>query len=242
MNDTLGTLDILTILFLVIAVVIFFRLRSVLGRRTGNERPRYEYDRFSTIDGKPKGDNVVNLPQRGEPSVQVTDELDEEAFAQRLKNIAPVGSEIAQKLQAVAQSDRSFDPQAFLKGAKQAYEWIVTAFAAGERKALKQLLSREVFDSFASAISEREKAGEIIEFKFVGISKSEILDAELLGKTTHITIKFVSELITATRNRAGETIDGDPSQIREVTDVWTFAREVTSRDPNWRLVATGSAA
>lgn len=242
MNGTLGTLDILTILFLVIAVVIFFRLRSVLGRRTGNERPRYEYDRFSTVDGKPRGDNVVTLPQRGETSVQITDELDEEAFAQRLKNIAAPGSEVALKLQAIAQADRSFDPQTFLKGAKQAYEWIVTAFASGERKALKQLLSREVFDSFASAISEREKSGETIDFKFVGISKSEILDAELVGKTAHITIRFTSELITATRNRTGETIDGDPSQIREVTDIWTFAREIVSRDPNWRLVATGSAA
>jgi len=232
-----GSFDILTLLFLVIAVVIFLRLRSVLGRRTGNERPHYDPYSASDANGGAARDNIVTL--RGEPH-RPAEELDEETFAKRLKDIAPAGSDLAQKLQAIAQADRSFDPQHFLEGAKAAYEMTVTAFAAGERKALKQLLSREVYDSFASAISEREKNGESIEFKFVGISNTEILEAEMVGKTVHITIKFVSELITATRNRAGEILEGDPSQIREVTDVWTFARDVSSRDPNWRLVATGS--
>lgn len=231
-----GTFDILTLVFLVIAVVIFFRLRSVLGRRTGNERPNY--DRYAPSEGNGAvRDNVVTL--RGEPR-RPAEPMDEEAFAKRLKDIAPAGSTLAQKLQAIAQADASFDPQHFLNGAKAAYEMIVTAFAAGDRKALKQLLSREVYDSFASAISEREKSGESIEFKFVGITATEILEAEMPTRTVQITIKFVSELITATRNRAGEILDGDPTQIREVTDVWTFARDMTSRDPNWKLVATGS--
>ncbi len=172
----------------------------------------------------------------------MTDELDEATFAKRLKDVAPVGSDAAQKLQSVAQADRSFDPKHFLNGAKAAYEMIVSAFAEGDRKTLKSLLSREVFDSFSTAIGEREKAGDTVEFKFVGISSTEIIDAEVSGKTINITIKFVSDLITATRNRAGEVIDGDPVTIRDVTDVWTFSRDVTARDPNWRLVATGSAA
>lgn len=236
-----GTFDIVTLLFLVIAVVIFLRLRSVLGRRTGNERPP-RYDPYSTQDAASKSarDNVVTLP-RGEPA-RAADELDEATFAKRLKDVAAEGSDVAKKLQVVAQADRSFDPKHFMTGAKAAYEMIVTAFAEGDRKTLKQLLSREVFDSFSTAIAERERNGETVEFKFVGISSAEVIDAEIAGKMANITVKFVSDLITATRNREGAVIDGNPSQIRDVTDIWTFAREVKSRDPNWRLVATSSGA
>jgi predicted lipid-binding transport protein (Tim44 family) len=235
-----GTFDIVTLLFLVIAVVIFLRLRSVLGRRTGNERPRYDPYSPPDANGKPVRDNIVTLP-RGEPP-RVPDELDEATFAKSLKDVAAEGSEAARKLQAVAQADRSFDPKHFMTGAKAAYEMIVTAFAEGDSKTLKQLLSRDVFDSFSSAIADRERNGETVEFKFVGITSAEIIDAELSGKTVNITIKFVSDLITATRNREGEVIDGNPSQIRDVTDIWTFARDLNSRDPNWRLVATGAGA
>jgi predicted lipid-binding transport protein (Tim44 family) len=234
-----GTFDILTLLFLVIAVVIFLRLRSVLGRRTGNERPRYDPYSAQDANGKPVRDNIVTLP-RGEPPRPV-EPLDEATFARRLKDIAPADSDVGQKLSSIAQQDRNFDPKHFMQGARAAYEMVVTAFAQGDRKTLRQLLSREVFDSFASALDEREKAGETVEFKFVGISKAEISDAELLGRAAHITVKFISELITATRNKAGEVVDGDASSIREVTDIWTFAREITARDPNWRVVATGAA-
>jgi predicted lipid-binding transport protein (Tim44 family) len=235
-----GTFDILTLLFLVIAVVIFLRLRSVLGRRTGNERPRYDPYSAPDANGKTVRDNIVTLPRGAEPA-RPPEALDEATFARRLKDIAPADSDVGQKLQAIAQTDRTFDPKHFMQGARAAYEMIVTAFAHGDRKSLKQLLSREVYDSFGAAIDEREKAGETVDFNFVGISKAEITDAEISGKAAHITVKFVSELITATRNKAGEVVDGDASRIREVTDIWTFARETTARDPNWRLVATGSA-
>jgi predicted lipid-binding transport protein (Tim44 family) len=119
---------------------------------------------------------------------------------------------------------------------------IVTAFAEGDRKALKQLLSRDVFDSFAEAISERERKGETVDFKFVGISTTEITDAEISGKAANITVKFVSDLISATRDREGAVVDGNPTHISEVTDLWTFSRDLTSRDPNWRVVATATEA
>ena len=235
-----GTFDIVTLLFLVIAVVIFLRLRSVLGRRTGNERPRYDPYSPPNVAGKPARDNVVTLP-RGEPP-RAPDELDEATFAKRLKDVAAEGSDVAKKLQVIAQADRTFDPKHFMTGARAAYEMIVTAFAEGDSKALKQLLSRDVFESFSTAIAERERNGETVDFKFVGISSAEVIDAEVVAKMANITVKFVSDLITATRNRDGAVIDGDPSQIRDVTDVWTFARDTSSRDPNWRLVATSSGA
>jgi predicted lipid-binding transport protein (Tim44 family) len=121
-----------------------------------------------------------------------------------------------------------------------AYEMVVTAYAEGERKALKQLLSREVYDGFISAIGQRESRGEVMEFKFVGIDKAEITDAAAKSETAHVTVKFQSKLISATYDSAGKVIDGDPIHVSDVTDIWTFAREVSSRDPNWKLVATES--
>jgi predicted lipid-binding transport protein (Tim44 family) len=236
-------LDITTLLFLVIAVAVILRLRSVLGRRTGNERPGY--DPFSAQDATgrstPSRDNVVSvpLPERRAP----VDETEARRIEdERFKDIAPRDSDLARKLATILRADPTFEPNHFLKGAKSAYEMIVTAFADGDRRLLKQLLTRDVFDSFASAISDREKRGETVEFSFVGINKVEIVDAEMIGGMAHITAKLASELITATRDKSGMVFDGDPKKIREVTDVWTFARDVAARDPNWKLVATETAS
>ena len=122
--------------------------------------------------------------------------------------------------------------------AKIAYEMVVTAFAQGDRQSLKNLLSRDVYEGFARAIDEREKAGNLLESRFVGIDKSEIVNADLKGKRASITVRFIAEFISATLNRAGEVIEGDNKQVREITDVWTFERDTASRDPNWKLVAT----
>ncbi len=138
--------------------------------------------------------------------------------------------------------DPSFNPEHFVGGAKQAYEMIVTAFAEGNRKALKGLLNRDVFEGFSSAIVDRESRGEIIDQSFVGINKADLLEAEVKGGIASVTVRFVSQLISASRDRSGTVISGDPQKIKEVTDIWTFSRDVsTSRsrqDPNWRLVAT----
>jgi predicted lipid-binding transport protein (Tim44 family) len=115
---------------------------------------------------------------------------------------------------------------------------IVSAFAEGDRRGLKNLLGREVYEGFEAAIAEREKRGETAETKFVSIDKADIANAELRGRTAQITVRFVSQLISATRDRSGNVIDGSAEKVTEVTDVWTFARDVSSRDPNWRLVAT----
>lgn len=232
-----GLFDIYNIIFLVLAVAIFLRLRSVLGRRTGNERPPVDYRAGEPAVGA--GDNVVTLPgARGDgPAAPVSDE----DAAERLAKVAPEGSALNEQLRALMAADPSFDPDGFVAGARAAYEMIVTAFAAGDRKTLKSLLSKEVFDSFSSAIGEREARGEKTESTFVGIDKAEIAEAALKGPAAQITIRFRSELISLTRSKDGEIVDGDPNKVVEVTDVWTFAREVSSRDPNWKLVATESA-
>ena len=115
---------------------------------------------------------------------------------------------------------------------------IVTAYAEGDRRALKNLLSRDVYEGFEAAIRERETKGETVETRFVSIDRSDITGAELRGQTAQVTVRFVSQLVSVTRDRDGAVIDGNPDKVTDVTDVWTFARDVTSRDPNWKLVAT----
>ncbi|TCT11906.1 putative lipid-binding transport protein (Tim44 family) [Tepidamorphus gemmatus] len=230
-----GFFDFYTILFLVLAVVIFLRLRSVLGRRTGSERP--PFDPYSP--SKPNGaasDKVIALPQRDSADAPPASEPEPD-----FSEIAKADSDLGKALAALRAADRSFDPKRFIEGAKLAYEMIVTAFAEGDRKTLKNLLSREVYDGFVAAIADRESRGETVTSNFVAIDKAEITEAALRGRTAQITVRFVSQLITATRDKDGTVIQGDPNAVAEVTDIWTFARDVGSRDPNWKLVATESA-
>lgn len=229
--------DFGTIFFLVAAIVIFFQLRNVLGRRTGNERPPFDpYTAGRSGDNgkdaaKPQ-DNVVSLPRK-----RSTADGQEDAY-QSIDVVAQPGTDLNKGLRAVKDADSTFDPKSFLEGAKMAYEMIVMAFADGDRKTLKNLLSREVFDGFVAAIADRESRSEKIQSSFVGIDKADIVSAEMKGSEAHITLRIVSELISATRDSAGTVIDGDPETVAEVKDVWTFARDTRSRDPNWKLVAT----
>ena len=235
-----GFVDIYTVIFLVIAVVVFLRLRNVLGRRTGNERPPFDpFSRRQSLPGA-AGDKVIDMPRRGAERNAAAPAIVAPMAEARIKAIAPEGSSLSEGLKAVAAADPSFDPSEFIAGGKGAYEMIVTAFAEGDRKNLKQLLSREVFDGFVSALTEREGRGETIEFKFVGIDKADITAASVKGTTAQVTVRFLSKLISATRDKAGAVIDGDPVKVGDVTDIWTFARETNSRDPNWKLVATES--
>ncbi|SDU43578.1 Tim44/TimA family putative adaptor protein [Stappia sp. ES.058] len=233
--------DVTTIIFLVLAVVIFLRLRSVLGKRTGHERP--PFDPYSARDRESDAaeastradDNIIPLPGQGPSSAP-----SQASEAATLETVAPEGTALNEALRKILSADRSFDPKTFVEGARAAYEMIVTAFAAGDRKTLKNLLSKDVYDGFVAAISDRESRGETIESTFVGIDKADIVEAAMKGDTAQVTVKFRSELISATRDRDGAIVDGDPNAVSDVTDIWTFARDTTSRDPNWKLVATES--
>jgi predicted lipid-binding transport protein (Tim44 family) len=228
--------DIYTIIFLALAVFIFLRLRSVLGQRTGRERP--PYDPYAARDRpRPTGnDKVVALPSRGPDAA--AKQVDEPRPADRWKGIAPPESAVAKGLDAIVAEDKSYDPKHFLGGARAAYEMIVTAYAEGDRRTLKNLLARDVYDGFDAVIKERETRGETAETRFVSIDSTDIIGAELRGKVAQVTVRFVSQLVSVTRDRTGAVKDGSPDKVTDVTDVWTFARDVTSRDPNWKLVAT----
>lgn len=218
------------ILLALVAGFILLRLRSVLGTRTGHEKPREAW-RPGPRDPKAPpaqgdGAKVIPLPDR---QIAAREEL------------APIPPGPAQGgLSRIQQVDRSFDPAEFAGGAKGAYEMIVGAFAAGDVQTLRQLLSREVFGDFEAAIKQRKADGLAQETTLVGIDEAEIVDADLKGSIAEVTIRFVSQLVNATRNAAGAVVAGDPARVDKVTDVWTFARDTTSRDPNWTLVATSS--
>jgi predicted lipid-binding transport protein (Tim44 family) len=230
--------NIYTIIFLALAVFIFLRLRSVLGRRTGRERP--PYDPFSARDAvrSPANDKVVTLPTRSAEAQPSRPAEVAQSPGERWKGIAESGSAVAAGLDAIAAADSGFDAKHFITGARTAYEMVVTAFAAGDRRQLRGLLSREVFDGFDTHIGEREARGETMETKFVSIDSSTINAAEIRARTAQITLRFVSKLVSATRDRSGAVIDGSAEKVTDVTDVWTFARDVSSRDPNWKVIAT----
>jgi predicted lipid-binding transport protein (Tim44 family) len=230
--------NIYTIIFLALAVFIFLRLRSVLGQRTGSERPPYDRPARDVVQGAQ--DNVVPMPGKmidqppSAPSAEVTPPTD------RWKGLAEPGTPLALGLDAVAAQDTSFDPQHFISGARSAYEMIVLAFANGDRRALKDLLSSEVYDSFEAVIRDREKHEQKTETRFVSIDKAELVSAEVRDRSAQLTVRFVSQMISVTRDKTGAIVDGNPEKVADITDVWTFARDITSRDPNWKLVGTGS--
>jgi predicted lipid-binding transport protein (Tim44 family) len=248
-----GKVDIITVLAVIVLLVAVFQLRRVLGRRTPDDEARIDRKTRdgqnspgAEVDGqRSRADTqgkVVTLPQRPQSASDVQPVAQSTAMTAELearyKTAANGNVAIQNGLLAMLREDPVFDPDSFMSGAKQAYEMIVTAFAEGNRKVLKELLSAEVYDRFAGAISERESRSEMMDQSFVGINKAEMVEADLRNGTAEITVKFMSQLISAVRDKGGAVLSGDPQKIAEVTDVWTFAREVKARTPNWRLVAT----
>ena len=226
--------DLFTILPLAVALFVFWKLRSVLGTRNGNEQPPYE-PYLGNDAANDDEDNVVTLPGATRRRGFEDDTNPAEAA---IAEVAGKDKDLKQGLTAILARDPGFDPEQFLSGARMAYEMIVTGFADGDKRALKGLLSREVYDNFAAAIDDRGKRGEKVQASFVGIEKADITSAELNKDEAQVTVKFVSQMISATLDDKDEIIDGDLQEVAEVVDLWTFARPVKSRDPNWKLVAT----
>lgn len=215
-----------------VAAFLVFRLRSVLGKRTGNERPPHDpyARRDDAAAGRPDAaeanddDTVVSLPDRSAPAEPKSD--------------IPDGTPATDGLKSIQAADSNFSVNEFIEGARMAFEMIVTSFASGERDTLRPLLSDEVYENFAGAIVEREGRGETMEMTLVGIREAEVLEATMDGRVAFVTTKIVSEQIEVVRDAAGEPVSGDPTKVTTVTDIWTFARNTRSRNPNWTLVAT----
>jgi predicted lipid-binding transport protein (Tim44 family) len=228
------------ILFAMFAAFLVYRLRSVLGKRTGNEpadrqQERRCADAFLGPDERNEaddgadsdrndGENIISLPDRNDDDDGVVPEPKSQLHASFLK---------------IRALDQSFDPNTFLEGALGAFEMILQAYTEGDGKTLNTLLSPEVYENFAGAIRVRELANNTQENTLAGIKSAEIIDAELEEQVARVTVKIVSEQINSTRDENGDVIDGDPSAVVQVTDIWVFARDTKSSNPNWTLLATG---
>jgi len=229
MGNGFQFLDI--ILFAAVAAFFVFRLRGVLGKRMGHDKPPADPFAKRPAD-EAEDDKVVSLPDRNKAGA--AEPTDASATADT------AGSPLEAGLMQIKLADKSFDQDTFLAGARAAFEMTIGAFASNDAKALRPLLSNDVYTDFSGAIEERRAAGHTLETTLVGISGTEIIEAELQGRTSFITVKFVSEQINVIRDKKAEVVDGDPTAVTKITDVWTFARNTRSRDPNWTLVATRS--
>jgi predicted lipid-binding transport protein (Tim44 family) len=245
-----GKVDLLTLIALIVAVIVILRLRSVLGRRTGDEATRYEQykaqeaARDTARAEAAANSKVVTLPRRDKTAATaetavVEPDVNQE---QRMTKFAGGNPAVAKGLIDIVRMDPTFDPDGFMKGGRAAYEMIVMGFAEGNRKVLKDLLSPDVYAGFDAAIAERERRKETIEQTFVGISNAEVVESELRGDVAQLTVRFVSDLISATKNATGELVSGDTRRIKEVVDIWTFSRTLSSSSPNWHLIATQPAS
>jgi predicted lipid-binding transport protein (Tim44 family) len=236
------------ILIGLVAVFLILRLRSVLGKRTGNERPPAARDPFTPPpappppsprigDAPPVGqsgnDNVLPLPNSNtpRPSLSTTGPGGIRA------SVLPAATA---GIAAIRSADPTFDAGGFTGGARAAFTTIVEAFAKGDSAALRPLLDGATFASFESAIRGRAERKEKAETTLIGFEASDISAAELKGSDAIVTVRFVSEQINVVRNAEGQIVDGNPNEVQKVVDLWSFRRDTTSSDPNWLLIKTES--
>lgn len=232
MGDDFELLRIL--IFAAIAAFLVLRLRSVLGRRTGEEQERRSpfsgsrpsSDHGSEREASDRHDNVVTMPDRNRHDSEL--ETAEEEGSQSL----------AAGLSRIRNADPSFDAGQFAHGARRAFAMIVEAYARGDTGTLRPLLSDDLYDAFSAAIRERLNQGETLETRVLQMKAADVLEARMEGRTALVTVKFVTDQTNVTRGPDGEIVDGDPDEPTEVVDIWTFARNTRASDPNWLLVET----
>lgn len=211
------------ILLAMLAGFIILRLRSELGKKTGNEPLPPAAPRAS--HGGEQGGTAANQRSNAPAREDNVIDMEEDAGLRR-------------GYQDIRRADHNFDVPTFVQGARAAYEMILEAFWAGDRDTLKEFLDDGVFNQFSAALDAREQNGYRVENKLIDIDEANIIKAQLTGRTAEITVHFKAELIAVTKDADGNLVEGDLSDAVEVNDRWTFARDTKSRDPNWLLVAT----
>jgi predicted lipid-binding transport protein (Tim44 family) len=222
MGDGFAFFDI--IIFAMLAGYLVFQLRRALGRRTGHEQDRRANPFKRQPDDTAENDNVIALPERidADSPIEETANFDPQLNGYtRLKTIDP-----------------DFDERVFLHGAKGAFEWIVAAFARGDRKELRNLLGSSLLESFEAAIDQREQAGETLEATIASMKSATINDVNFDGPAVSIVVEFITDQVKVTRDAKGEVVEGDSDKIETLTDIWIFSRELGASDPNWQLVGT----
>ena len=234
------------ILIGLVAIFLILRLRSVLGKRTGNERPPAR-DPFAPptppappaspprLGDSSGNDNVIPLPNGG--AAPPRPPLSVNAPGGIRSTVLPSA---APGVAAIRAADPTFDAIGFAGGARAAFTTIVEAFAKGDTAPLKQLLDAQTFASFEAAIRGRVERNEKAETTLIGFEASDIAAAEMQGSLAQVAVRFVSEQINVVRNADGQIAEGNPNEVQKVVDLWTFRRDTKSSDPNWLLIKTES--
>lgn len=225
--------DITTVVFALVAIFVAWKLRSVLGTR-GPERPPLDRRLGGGFTPPQRGEVIDLKPAPASPRA----ETPPPPPADRWKGFAASGSPIAAGFDAVAAADSSFAPDSFLSGARTAYEMIVGAFAAGDLSTLRRLLAPDVLANFDKAIRARLAAEQTMTTTLVSIDAADVVEARLAGSIASIAVRFAAKLASVTRDKAGAVVEGAPNDVVDHLDVWTFTRDIASRDPNWLLAAT----
>jgi predicted lipid-binding transport protein (Tim44 family) len=213
------------ILLAMLAGFIGLRLVSVLGRRTGHERPVGEPYRPGTAEVLTPGPRLADARARGPIELPADTE-----------------ASLAPELERLAEADGNFDPVRFVGGAKAAYAMILEAFWKGDTASLAGLMSDEVHDQFASAVATRREQGLVIENRLVRVNRARLTGAQMIGQMAEVTVQFDADIVVVTRDAQGQIVAGSTSDAVPTSDVWTFSRLVGSQDPNWLLIATDDAS
>ncbi len=212
-NDALIEIIILA----VVAGFLILRLRSVLGKRHGHERQRYEEsENYSPKTNSEEGNNVTPFPTRVDASPP------------------SAGAEVIK----IHSLDPNFSEDEFLGGAQEAFRMILAAYGGSDRETLRALASVEIYEELDEAISDREDRGETLDATLIGVQSASIDQVETVGSIARVTVRFESEQTNITRNSEGQPIDGAPNQVETIIDFWTFERDMSNDDPNWKLIET----
>jgi len=220
------------IIYALIAAGLIFWLRSILGTRSDDESnismPKMELG----DDGK-----ILGLGGDADQSVDKLALIEE--LANNEKSNMGIENKTAQDgLTDIAKTDRDFDVYAFLQAAQDAFVFTVESFADGDLETLEDLLGPQVFEAFKGAIEARAKSGETMQTEIQSIKKSEVVEARIDGKTAFVTVRFWADEISVTRDEEGNIIHGHPDKVTQMRDVWTFSRDIKSRDPRWLVIET----
>lgn len=218
--QNLGSFPVILVIFGGIALFLVLRLRSVLGKRVGFEKPP--------------------IPQGQMPGFASGPIIEGQAVRQPAGRPVPdPRSALGERLMSIVNADADFDPPKFLAGAENAFRMIVTAFAAGDRNTLKSLLSPAVYQTFDAAIANRESAGDRHRTEIKSILSATIEDAQLVGDQAAVIVRFTSDQVNLTLDSTGKPSQGTEA-ITELVDLWTFEKTLKSKDPVWRLGAARS--
>lgn len=234
--NTMSPQIIEIVLFAAVAAFLLFRLRGVLGTRTGHEDPSESMRQRDFHRPHPGDERGVVIP------VQTEETARDDSMEEAAPDLDGLDKDDPNRvpLTAMKRLEPTFTLDTFLDGAKQAYEMILLAFEHGDKKRLRSLLADEVFEDFALIIDERSRKKLVVDARFVGIrsAKIERIAFDKSARRAEIAVRFSAELITSVRDSKGKLVEGDPKSIRRQTDTWIFERIFGNQYPNWTLVET----